>query len=256
MSDTQGWRKDHHNTKTLSLTPDLVLLPRKNASDDDTGRAPNSYAFRILDRLLLVDAPFERLLDPIDALCNDWMMQPSIMFLTGAIAAPDADGLASLAARYPQMRWIVHPDYALPAMAPDIRFESPVEHELLRSLALNVTPMRGHTTGACMLYWPSHDGVLFAGDSAIGEGPRDAPDAFYLLRPPYVADDEALRECWRTFHATLQWVLPARGAFHNAERADLGAMVAMLRDQPFTVRHPGGALTRGPDEVPSARFLE
>ena len=80
-------------------------------------------------------------------------------------------------------------------------------------------------------------------------------DSGWRLRPPRPPDDAALRQSWRTFHATLQWVLPARGALHNADQADLGSMITMLRDEPPTIQHAGGALTRGPDEVPSARFL-
>ena len=224
---------DFFSPKSQYLYDDLVFLPQEGAVTGGTGRPPNSYALLFEDYSVLLDAPYSWVLAGMREL-DDKGHPPRVLVLSHRNVAGQGDAYETLKQDY-NLPILLHPDDAShpEAKRAGTEFGNPVENEVLQVAGLEVIHFPGHTEGSIMLYWPSHGGVLFAGDCAVGPGPRQNPEPPRLERSPGPTEamTERLAEQWRAFDKPLRAVCPLHGTIYQ-DRDDLADIMRPLSEEP------------------------
>jgi glyoxylase-like metal-dependent hydrolase (beta-lactamase superfamily II) len=207
---------------TQVLLDDLLLLPQDGASTGPTGRPPNSYAVIQEGRSILFDAPYSWVVPSLRRL-RDEGYPPAALVLSHSNVAGQGDAFAEIVAEF-RIPVMLHPEDAenQESRRAGVEFEDPLESEVLEEADVEALHFRGHTEGSIVLYRERNGGVMLAGDSAVGPGPRQDQDPPRLLLPPATSDENAekLREAWRTFGRPLRSVCPLHGTAY-ADRDDL-----------------------------------
>jgi len=211
---------------TQVLLDDLPLLPQEGASTGPTGRPPNSYAVIQEGRSILFDAPYSWVLPSLRRLRENGY-PPAALVLSHSDVAGQGDAFAEIVREF-QIPVMLHPEDAesRESQQAGVEFENPVESEVLEGADIEALHFRGHTEGSIVLYRERNGGVMLAGDSAVGPGPRQDPDPPRLLLPP-ATSAERLRQTWRTFGRPLRSVCPLHGATY-VNRDDLAGIMRPL----------------------------
>lgn len=214
-----------------ALFDDVWLLPQAEAPTGPTGRPPNSYALLIEGRSVLLDAPFRRLLPALRRLADDGH-PPDALVLSHRHVAAQADGFEAIQDAFGGTLFL-HP---ADARHPSVRnlgfgFEDPMEPALRDGAGLEVLHVPCHTAGSVMLYTERHGGVLLAGDSAVGPGPRQPRGTHRLERPPTISPDAdaRLRVLWKSWNRPLCAVLPLHGQTYLQEDLPDGDLRAVMQ---------------------------
>ncbi|CAN5558228.1 hypothetical protein BH24ACT22_BH24ACT22_09570 [soil metagenome] len=207
---------DFFSPETQILFDDLLLLPQEGASTGPTGRPPNSFAILTERRSILFDAPYSWVIPAVRRL-RDEGYPPAALVLSHSNVAGQGDAFDVMTDEF-AVPVLLHPADAVVSESrrTGVECEDPRESEVLAGAGLEVFHFPGHTEGSILLYWENHGGVAFAGDSAVGPGPKQDPDPPRLVRAPAInaEADEGLRELWRTFDKPLRTVCPLHGAVY------------------------------------------
>ncbi|MFQ6550179.1 MBL fold metallo-hydrolase [Aestuariibius sp. 2305UL40-4] len=200
------------------------ILPQKGSVSGGTGRPVNSYAILRDGHSILVDAPFSWCLDGIADLAAGGY-GPGALVLSHKDLCASGDAFEELTRRY-DLSVLLHPaDQDAPeAVETRLAFEDPVDHPLLKKDGIEVIEMPGHTPGSILLYLAEADGILLAGDSAVGPGPEQPADPPRLERPKMDEDDDKIFcAAWPDLlkRRPVAAVLPLHGQIYR--RQDLGA---------------------------------
>ncbi len=215
---------------------DVLLLPQAEATTGPTGRPPNSYAVLFEDRSVLFDAPFRRLLPALQRLADDGY-PPAALVVSHRHVVGQGDGFEAIQDAF-GCPLFLHPT---DARHPSVReagldFENPMAHDLLTGAGLETLHVPCHTAGSVMLYTERHGGVVLAGDSAVGPGPKQPEGARRLERPPTISDDAdaQLRALWKDWDRPLSAVLPLHGQTYlqaDLPNEDLRAVMRPLWEE-------------------------
>ena len=221
--------------KSQALFDDILWLPQEGATTGSTGRPPNSYAILFNEGAILVDAAYSWAMPGVRATA-DAGLPPVALVLTHADVAGQGDGFEEFRTTY-DCPILLHPaDAALPrSNKAGVAFMDPRKSEVLKRAGLDVIEMPFHTPGSIMLHTNRNRGVLFAGDSAVGPGPKQAPDPARLERPRVDTEelDAAFREQWTVLKAQrlISSILPLHGTPY-VDRKDSEDFSGPLRSGP------------------------
>lgn len=221
--------------KTQTLFDNVLWLPQAGATTGPTGRPPNSYAILLQSSSILVDAVYSWTMEGVRRIA-DAGMPPAAFVLTHADVAAQGDAFEELRNTY-SCPILLHPaDQKLPRAAKaGVGFMDPRSDSALKAAGLDVIEMPFHTPGSIMLHTDRNRGMLFAGDCAVGPGPKQNPEPARLERPQVDSDemDAAFREQWLSLKSQrlMSSILPLHGTPY-VDRADLRHIAMPLRDLP------------------------
>ena len=215
---------EFYSPETQTIAGPVRMLPQAGSVSGETRRPMNSYAILRDGHSILVDAPFSWCLDGIAALAAEGF-GPGALVLSHKDLCGTGDAFEDLLRLY-DLPVLLHPadEDAPEATGTGLRFEDPVDHPLLRKDGIEVIEMPGHTPGSILLYLAEADGILLAGDSAVGPGPEQLAEPPRLERPKMdEEDDEIFRAAWPDLlkRRPVASILPLHGATYR--RADLGS---------------------------------
>ncbi len=217
--------------ETQVLFEDLLLLPQEGAQTGPTGRPPNSYAILVGGQSILFDAPYSWVVPAVSRL-RDEGYPPAALVLSHSNVAGQGDAFEVMTDEF-EVPILLHPADAAAAESrrAGVEFANPQQSEVLAEAGLEVFHFPGHTEGSILLYWKEHGGILLAGDSAVGPGPRQDPEPLRLIRAPAinVEADEGLRESWSNFDRPVRTVGPLHGSVY-VDRDDIEKIVRPLID--------------------------
>jgi glyoxylase-like metal-dependent hydrolase (beta-lactamase superfamily II) len=223
-----------YSAQTQALFDNILWLPQEGATTGPTGRPPNSYAYLVGGRSIIIDGVYSWTLPGLAALADAGT--PPAAFVLTHVHVAEGDAFETIRDTY-GAPFLLHPADAAHAMAKraNVPFLDPVNSSILKDAGLDVIPFPFHTPGSIMLHTPKNNGVLFAGDSAVGPGPRQPADPPRLERPKVdsEAEDARFREEWGVL-ATLRFmnsVLPLHGTPY-VQRADIKMLMNLLSTGP------------------------
>ncbi|WP_157961810.1 MBL fold metallo-hydrolase [Acuticoccus kandeliae] len=216
--------------KSQALFDDILWLPQAGAKTGPSGRPPNAYAILGRDGSIMIDAVYSWNMDAVDQIAHAGL-PPTAFVLTHVDVAAQGDGFATIRERY-GCPILLHPaDVARPVSAKaGVAFMDPMNDTALRNAGIDVLHMPFHTPGSIMLHMTKNRGVIFAGDSAVGPGPRQVPTPPRLERPVVgEGEDEAFQEAWRAILAQrlVSSILPLHGTPY-VDRSDFGDITQSL----------------------------
>jgi glyoxylase-like metal-dependent hydrolase (beta-lactamase superfamily II) len=223
------------SARSQALFDNILWLPQEGATTGPTGRPPNSYAYLLPGRSILVDAVYSWTIAGIAAVA-DAGHPPAAFVLTHAHVAALGDGFEAIRSAYgcPFLLHLADAEHPA-AKRTGIPFMDPLSSRELKDAGLEVIAMPFHTPGSIMLHTPRHDGVLFAGDSAVGPGPKQPAEPPRLERPEVGTPEEDVlfRQAWegvaeRRFASS---VLPLHGTPY-VRRADIKVLLEHLGTGP------------------------
>ncbi|MCF3934619.1 MBL fold metallo-hydrolase [Acuticoccus sp. M5D2P5] len=218
------------SAKSQALFDDVLWLPQAGATTGPTGRPPNSYAILGRQGSVFIDAVYSWTMDAVDQIAHAGL-PPTAFVLTHVDVAAKGDAFETIRERY-GCPILMHPaDVSRPQSArAGVAFMDPRPDGALRSFGIDVIEMPFHTPGSIMLHYPKNRGVLFAGDSAVGPGPRQPQDPPHLERP--IVDEgleDPFKAEWETILAQrlVSSILPLHGTPY-VDRGDLGDIARPL----------------------------
>ena len=225
--------------ETQALFDDLLLLPQEGAQTGPTGRPPNSFAVLVSGRSILFDAPYSWVVPAVRRL-RDEGHAPAALVLSHSNVAVQGDAFDVMTGEF-EVPVLLHPADAA-ASEPrqsGVEFADPLQSNILAESGLEVFRFPGHTEGSIVLYWQEHGGVVLAGDSAVGPGPRQDPEPPRLIRAPAMnaEADENLRKLWRNFEKPIRTLGPLHGAVY-VDRDDIQEIM-----HPLIEGEPMGPMT-------------
>lgn len=196
------------------LLDDLVRLEHSDPGGEPAGLSTNTYVVLAGDEALVVDAAFEYLLAPLAEL-DEAGSRPVGLVLSHRHLAGHGDLFAAFQAAY-DAPVLLHPlDAAHPqARAAGLAFADTEASPLLDRFGLEAIHFPGQTEGSVLLY-RERDGLLLAGDSAMGTtAPQAEQGLRRLVRPPEPTslDDDQLREQWLAFGRPVRHLAPYHGS--------------------------------------------
>ncbi len=224
------------STGPRRLLEDLVLLEHDDPGGRAVGRSTNAYLLLSGDRALVVDAAFAYLLPAVRQVA-DQGYPPAGLFLTHRHLAGNGDLFRAFEREFDAPVFLHPEDAGHPqARSAGVDFQDPTRSAMLSGeFGLQVVPFAGHTGGGAMLY-RERDGLVLAGDSAMGTTrPQAAEGLEHLIRPPVQtsADDERLRQNWIGFGLPVSHVGPYHGNAYIGRGNDLAKIMRPLtRDEP------------------------
>ena len=227
---------DHPGVLRVSDTiPGVYLLPRDVSKAGPTGRPPNGYAVVGAKGTILVDAVCDVHLPIVDRVAMAGRPVKALV-LSHAHVCSFADAKALRQLDHGGCRLVLaeaERDSACLSLATaaGLTWHDPADvTDALASAGLEVLETPGHTIAHVSVYRP--DGVLLAGDAAVGDGPKTPAAERGLLRPPprMCVDEPRLAAFWRDFDRPIRAVLPLHGTPYTHDDARFERMLARLRD--------------------------
>jgi glyoxylase-like metal-dependent hydrolase (beta-lactamase superfamily II) len=201
----------------------VALLEHSDPGARQANIATNTYVIVNANRqAVVIDGSFDYLLPPLRALLGDRYDVLGIA-LTHRHLAEQGSAVRRIAEAF-GVPVLLHPRdaAALRHDASGATFDDPSQSSVLTAVGLETLLFPGHTEGSVM-YYDASEGLLFAGDAAMGPS-RDqtAAGVERLLRPPFSfnTDDAQLRNGWVQFDRPVRHVLPFHGATYTGRSAD------------------------------------
>lgn len=110
-------------------------------------------------------------------------------------------------------------------------FTNPINHKVINDFNIEAIHFPGHTPGHIILYNYANDGLLLAGDAAMG--PTDAQTENGLERlirvPARLSyDDELIRQNWLHFNRQVSHVAPYHGSIYINKQKSLPQIMKPL----------------------------
>ncbi|WP_020667527.1 MBL fold metallo-hydrolase [Amycolatopsis nigrescens] len=206
---------------------DLVLLEHADPGGAPHGLPTNTYAVLAGDRALIVDASVEYLSGPLGELADAGFRPAALAFTHHHLPVNgDADFIRRFSGEFGIPVLMHRLDIAHPlAKRTGLAFTDVEAGSPLAPFGLEVLHFPGQTEGS-VLFYRERDGLLLAGDSAMGPTQDQAGDGLRrLVRTPWdtSVDDEALRQNWQRFRLPVRHVAPLHGKpqFHQPDLAEL-----------------------------------
>lgn len=222
------------SAQSQALFDNILWLPQQGATTGPTGRPPNSYAYLVSGRSIMIDAAYSWTMRGV-AQVADAGHPPAAFVLTHAHVA-EGDAFEEIRDTY-RCPILLHPADAASTAAKKvgIPFGDPVNSPELKDSGLDVIPVPFHTPGSIMLHTPKQNGVLFAGDCAVAPGPLQPAEPPRLERPKVDTEetDREFRDQWSTI-ATLRFmnsILPLHGTPY-IQRSDIKMLMNLLATGP------------------------
>lgn len=218
---------DFHAETSQPIAGPVTMLPQKGSVSGGSNRPLNSYAIRRGDRVVLVDAPFSWLTHALDAMIGDGARIAALV-LTHRDLCASGDAFDWFAERHVPVALHADDRDSEKARATGLTYADPFE---VVGDGIDVIHLPGHTPGSILLHLPD-DGLLLAGDSAVGPGP-DQDRTPRLQRPKGADGDDRFLPGWKALAAErrIDGVLPLHGEVYlRDEHADFDAIVARIWD--------------------------
>lgn len=218
------------------LLEDVVLLEHDDPGGRAAGRSTNSYVLLSRGKSLVVDAAFGYLLPAIRRVADEGY-PPAGLFLSHRHLAGNGDLFGAFGREFGAPVFLHPLDAGHPqARSAGVRFEDPTRGATLsEEFGVEVVLFPGHTEGGAMLY-RGRDGLVLAGDSAMGPtGPQAADGLERLIRPPIETnvDDEQLRLNWMGFARPVSHLGPYHGNAYMGRGDELARIMRPLtREEP------------------------
>ena len=185
------------------LRDDLFVLPHREEEVAARGIPANTYALQVGDSLILLDVVFNDALLSLRTFITA-RVYPAALVLTHRHVVAQEEVLTAVVKEFgiPVFLDPVEACHPQVTRVSKLAFEDPAKSALLAELGIDVLPMPGHTEGHIMLYRSEGNGLLLAGDCAVGPSAGEVERGSWpLVRPPlsFNIDDEQLRRGWERF---------------------------------------------------------
>lgn len=226
---------DFYADRTQPLVGPVHMLPQKGSVSGGSKRPLNSYAVLRDGYSVLFDAPFSWAMDGVQRLADDGH-PPLACVLSHRDLAASGDAFDVLASEF-GASILLHPNDQATDKAKDagVAWVDPTSGQgatILSDAGLELIHVPGHSPGSIMLHLADEVGILLAGDSAVGPGPKQSDRTPRLERPIKADEDPAFLDTWRKLVARLPIaaVLPLHGeAYTRTEHPDdFDAIVANI----------------------------
>jgi glyoxylase-like metal-dependent hydrolase (beta-lactamase superfamily II) len=222
---------DEPENEPRAIFDDLLTLPVSDPLATANGYIAQAYALLTADKVVLVDAAYDRHRSIIDELVRGGRTVAAVVITHHHVLGEGAI-----------LRWLhaigapilLHPldvEQGL-VKVPGTRFDDPTKAPGLADLGLDVTHFPGHTPGHVLLYWRAHGGVVITGDSAMGPNHDERRAGLTIARrppPSFNEDNTRLRANWAAFDRPAANLLPLHGHPIVDQAEQMPAILASLR---------------------------
>ncbi|WGK64504.1 MBL fold metallo-hydrolase [Croceiramulus getboli] len=213
----------------VKILPETFLMKVKKFKH----RFGNTYALRHLNRkdLILIDAIRPENKPAIDQFLDQGYQVRGILLTHGDLIKQAYADLHHISEELGNAPIFMHPldagEYG------DLITDITEPNFVLEDFGIESYHYPGHTPGSVILYSERNEGMLFAGDSAVGS-PYDQDD-YYFERPPIENDetDFGLAQNWKRFVKPFKHFLPLHGKpqFGLSEPQQKDIILNLTKDQ-------------------------
>lgn len=214
------------------LLPNLYHIKHTDPGAQKMGVATNTYVLTADKKALLIDAPFDYLMNPIKEILSKGFTLSGAVF-THRHLFNSGSFLNAFTAEF-DVPLLLHPADQNSQQVRNLpySFENPVGHPLLEEFGLEAIHFPGHTEGSILLYQELNEGLIFSGDTAIGSTYKELENRTHqLVRvPPMLSvDDGQTRENWKQFDRPFAHFGPFHGATIIDSAKDRNRFLTALR---------------------------
>lgn len=223
------------NFKAIQVLPNLFQIKHSDPGTIKIGMATNTYILTANGKALIIDAAFDYLLEPIKEVLGNSIKVIGLFYSHNHVVG-NSNFLQGFKNEF-NVPFFLHP-----LDANDIRtygnilFENPINNPALKDFNIEVQLFQGHTKGSAIIYQAENDGLLIAGDAAMGATDGQALEGIErLVRVPTQMSysDETIKQNWIDFNLPVAHFAPYHGiSYYNKKQEMQNIMKLLTREQP------------------------
>jgi glyoxylase-like metal-dependent hydrolase (beta-lactamase superfamily II) len=223
------------NLKAMQVLPSLYQIKHSDPGSIKAGMATNTYILTANNKALIIDAAFEYLLKPIKEVLGTTYTLVGFLYSHNHVVG-NSNFLQGFKTEF-DVPFFLHPlDAAAFGIQSAGLFENPINHPLLTDFNIEVKLFAGHTKGSVIIYQPENDGLIVAGDAAMGATDGQALQGIeHLIRVPTQMSysDATIRQNWLNFNLPVAHFASYHGvAYYNKKEEMPHIMKLLTRKQP------------------------
>ncbi len=197
-------------------------------------RTGNSYIIQHLDRkeLLLIDVVHQDSQKAIQQLIQDGFDIVGLLLTHSDLIHQSYTNMKKLSEDLGDIAIYIHPldsgsqgDFLKNILEPN---------EVFNKFSISIDHLPGHTGGSVVIHSEINNGMLFAGDSAVGS-PYEKEE-YYFERPPIAnqSQDIGLAQHWKNYTKPFKHMLPLHGKpqFNLSEGQQKDIIINLSKDEP------------------------
>lgn len=226
-----------NSLKAIQVLPNLYQIKHSDPGSIRAGMATNTYILTANDKALIIDAAFDYLLEPIKEVLGTKFTVVGFLYSHNHVV-----GNSNFLQGYKEafdVPFFLHPlDAAAFGTQSAAFFENPVNHPLLAEFNIDVKLFQGHTKGSVIIYQAESDGLIIAGDAAMGATDGQALEGIErLIRVPTQMSysDETIRQNWINWDLPVAHFASYHGVAYYNKKEEMPKIMKLLTREQETV---------------------
>jgi glyoxylase-like metal-dependent hydrolase (beta-lactamase superfamily II) len=223
------------NLKAIQVLSNLFQIKHSDPGSIRSGMATNTYILTANSKALIIDAASDYLLEPIKEVLGGALKVVGFFYSHNHVVA-NSNFLQGYKTEF-NVPFFLHPiDAEVLGTQNASLFENPVNHPSLKDFNIEVRLFPGHTRGSIIIYQAENEGLLIAGDAAMGATDRQALEGIErVMRVPTQMSysDETIKQNWLAFNLPVAHFASYHGmAYYNKKKEMPNIMKLLIREQP------------------------
>jgi glyoxylase-like metal-dependent hydrolase (beta-lactamase superfamily II) len=224
-----------NNLKSIQVLPNLFQIKHSDPGSIKAGMATNTYILTANGKALIIDAAFDYLLEPIKEILGETLTVAGFFYSHDHVVG-NSNFLQGFKSEF-NVPFFLHPLDATAFGAQNNNlFENPINHPALKDFNIEVKLFQGHTKGSVIIYQAENDGLLIAGDAAMGATDAQALEGIErLVRVPTQMSysDETIKQNWIAFNFPIAHFASYHGVSYYDKKQEMPDIMKLLtREQP------------------------
>jgi len=225
-----------NSLKARQVLPNLYQIKHSDPGSVKAGMATNTYILTANDKALIIDAAFDYLLQPIKEVLGTTLTVAGFFYSHNHVVG-NSNFLNGYKAEF-NVPFFLHPiDAAVFGSANSHFFENPINHASLADFNMEVKLFAGHTKGSVIIYQAENDGLIIAGDAAMGATDGQALEGMErLIRVPaqMSSSDEDIKNNWINWNLPVAHFAPYHGVAYYNKKEEMPHIMRLLTRQEVT----------------------
>jgi len=226
-----------NSLKAIQVLPNLYQIKHSDPGSIRAGMATNTYILMANGKALIIDAAFDYLLEPIKEVLGTKFTVVGFLYSHNHVV-----GNSNFLQGYKEafdVPFFLHPlDAAAFGTQGAGYFENPINHLLLAEFNIDIKLFQGHTKGSVIIHQAENDGLIIAGDAAMGATDGQALEGIErLIRVPTQMSysDETIRQNWINWNLPVAHFAAYHGVAYYNKKEEMPEIMKLLTREQETV---------------------